>query len=145
MTSNRPYLIRALYEWITDNGLTPFLLVNAETPGTLVPKEHVRNGQIVLNVSPSAVHALQLGNDWIECSARFGGVARALQIPVPAVLAIYARENGYSMVFSPEPDWDESADSASPEPSDSPELPEPPEPPQPSGRPKRKPTLKIVK
>ena len=94
MTPTRPYLIRALYEWIEDNSMTPHLLVNAEAPGVSVPKQHVRDGQIVLNINAAAVRDLRLGNDWIEFSARFGGVARSVQIPVPAVQAIYARENG---------------------------------------------------
>lgn len=139
MTSNRPYLIRALYEWILDNDLTPLLLVDTEIPGVSVPKEHVRKGQITLNINPPAVHGLQLGNDWIEFSARFGGVARALQVPVAAVLAIYARENSHGMIFGPEPDdHNEPASDANPEP------PEPPQSPRPVGR-KRKPALKIVK
>ena len=102
MTSTRPYLIRALYEWIEDNGLTPHILVDAEAPGVTVPKQHIREGQIVLNINPSAVRDLRLGNDWIEFSARFGGVARAIQIPVAAVLAIYAHENGQGMAFGEE-------------------------------------------
>ncbi|MFO1372137.1 MAG: ClpXP protease specificity-enhancing factor [Candidatus Competibacteraceae bacterium] len=131
MTSTRPYLIRALYEWIEDNGLTPHVLVNAELPGVEVPKQHIHEGRIVLNINPSAVHDLQLGNEWIEFSARFGGVARVVRIPVAAVLAIYARENGQGMAFGEEPGSDEP----------------PPDAPQPDKptRPDRKPTLKIVK
>ena len=134
MTSNRPYLIRAFYEWIIDNDLTPLLLVDAQAPGVLVPKEHIRDGQITLNTHPSAVHGLQLGNDWIEFKARFGGVARGLQIPVAAVLAIYARENSHGMIFGPEPDD-----------QDPPAPDSPPEPPKPARRAKPKPALKIVK
>lgn len=133
MTSTRPYLIRALYEWIEDNGLTPHILVDATAPGVSVPKQHVREGQIVLNINPAAVHDLRLGNDWIEFSARFGGVARAIQIPVTAVLAIYARENGQGMAFGEEPSGEE------PPPPDKPDQPDQPP------RPSRKPVLKIVK
>ncbi len=88
MTSTRPYLIRALYEWIEDNHLTPHILVNAEAPGVEVPKQHVQEGRIVLNINAAAVRDLRLGNDWIEFNARFGGVARTVHIPVTAVLAI---------------------------------------------------------
>jgi stringent starvation protein B len=133
MTSTRPYLIRAIYEWIEDNNLTPHILVNTETPGVNVPKQHIREGQIVLNLTPTAVRDLRLGNEWIEFNARFGGVARALQIPVTAVLAIYARENGQGMAFGEEPSGD------APPPSDA------PQPDKPATRPDRKPMLKIVK
>jgi stringent starvation protein B len=133
MTSNRPYLIRAFYEWIEDNGLTPHLVVNAEAPGVEVPKQHVQEGRIVLNINGSAVRALHLGNEWIEFNARFGGVARTVRVPVTAVLAVYARENGHGMAFS-----EEQSDGG-----DEPPLPPPAE--KASGRPERKPTLKIVK
>lgn len=134
MTSTRPYLIRALYEWMEDNGMTPHILVDAEAPGVTVPKQHVREGQIVLNINPAAVRDLRLGNDWIEFSARFGGVARVIQIPVTAVLAIYARENGQGMAFGEEPSGEE------PPPPDQPDQPD-----QQPPRPSRKPVLKIVK
>lgn len=103
MSSSRPYLIRALYDWITDNGLTPHLLVNAELEGVEVPREHVHEGRIVLNVNPGAVRALELGNERVEFNARFGGVARTVSLPVDAVMAIYARENGQGMAFGNEP------------------------------------------
>ena len=135
MTSSRPYLIRALYEWIDDNGLTPHLLVNAEYPGVEVPRQHVHEGRIVLNINPSAVRDLRLGNEWIEFSARFGGIARLVRIPLAAVQAIYARENGQGMAFG-----DETLDENQPETDTQPE----PEPPTPSG-PARRPVLKIVK
>ncbi|HNW78209.1 MAG TPA: ClpXP protease specificity-enhancing factor [Candidatus Competibacteraceae bacterium] len=135
MTSSRPYLIRALYEWIDDNGLTPHLLVNAEYPGVEVPRQHVHEGRIVLNINPSAVRDLRLGNEWIEFSARFGGIARLVRIPLAAVQAIYARENGQGMAFG-----DETLDENQPETDSQPE----PEPPTPSG-PARRPVLKIVK
>lgn len=100
MSSSRPYLIRAIHEWILDNGLAPHLLVNAQSAGVNVPAQYVQNGKIILNISPGAVHHLQLGNDKIEFSARFGGVATYVVVPVSAVLAIYARENGQGMVFN---------------------------------------------
>ena len=102
MTPNRPYLIRAMYDWICDNGLTPHLAVDAHYPGTQVPQEFVQNGQIVLNLAPRAVQGLVAGNEDIIFSARFGGIPRHLVVPVGAVLAIYARENGQGMAFSPD-------------------------------------------
>ena len=99
MTSSRPYLLRALYEWIMDNGLTPYMLVDALFEGVEVPDQHVQDGKIVLNVSPSAVDGLELGNDWVLFSARFGGVDTRIFIPEQAVLAIYASETGKGMSF----------------------------------------------
>jgi stringent starvation protein B len=96
--STRPYLIRALYEWCTDHGLTPYIAVLADDT-VQVPREHVRNGEIVLNIGFDATSALKLGNDFIEFKARFGGVARDIFVPVNRVLAIYARENGQGMAF----------------------------------------------
>ncbi len=101
MTSNRPYLIRATHEWICDNGLTPHLAVDAGYPGTEVPQEFVKDGQIVLNVAPRAVTQFVAGNDEIVFSARFGGVPHHLRVPVGAVIAIFARENGQGMAFEP--------------------------------------------
>ncbi len=103
MTSNRPYLLRALYEWIAENGMTPHILVNAELTGVQVPTEFVHDGRIILNIAPSAVQGLALGNEQVEFNARFGGVPRSVTVPMFAVLAIYARENGRGMVF-PEDD-----------------------------------------
>lgn len=102
MTSNRPYLIRALYDWILDNQMTPHLLVSATHPRAKVPEHFVQDGKIVLNISPSAVRTLLLGNDLIELDARFGGVAMHVEVPVDAVLGIYARENGHGMLFPDE-------------------------------------------
>ncbi len=102
MTSSRPYLIRAIYDWITDNGLTPYLLVDATIEGVDVPRRYVENGRIVLNIAPSATAALSLGSDAVEFSARFGGTPVHLYIPVTAVMAIYARENGQGMMFNEE-------------------------------------------
>jgi len=100
MTSSRPYLIRAIHEWILDNGLAPHLLVNALVSGVEIPAQYVQNGKIILNISPSAVHNLELGNDRIEFTARFSGTAMTVSVPISAVLAIYARENGQGMVFN---------------------------------------------
>lgn len=97
-TSTRPYLIRALYEWCTDNGFTPYVAVRVDDSAQ-VPREYVKNGEIVLNISIDATSSLKLGNDFIEFKARFGGVAREIIVPVGRVIAIYARENGQGMAF----------------------------------------------
>ncbi|RYE41110.1 MAG: ClpXP protease specificity-enhancing factor [Hyphomicrobiales bacterium] len=102
-TSTRPYLIRALYEWCTDNGLTPYVAVRVDE-SVQVPREYVKDGEIVLNVSYDATSALQLGNDFIEFKARFGGKPRDIMVPVSHVIAIYARENGQGMAFPPPAD-----------------------------------------
>jgi stringent starvation protein B len=94
----KPYLLRALYEWCVDNGYTPHLGVKTDGR-TQVPTEHVRNGEITLNISPTAVHRLQMGNEVIEFSARFTGVARQISVPVANVYALYARETGHGMTF----------------------------------------------
>jgi len=136
MTSSRPYMIRALYEWIVDNGCTPYLLVDAQGQGVEVPQQHVnKDGQIVLNINPTAVKDLYLGLEQIQFNARFGGIPTDLLIPCRSVLGIYARENGQGMVFEPEPE---------------------PEPPKPDsgeaagkgakkGRESKRPSLKVVK
>jgi stringent starvation protein B len=102
MTSNRPYLIRALYEWIIDNGMTPHMLVDAEHPTAIVPTAFVDDGRIVLNVAPQAVQALELGNTVIRFSARFGGSPFAVEMAPQAVIGLYARENGQGMLFPEE-------------------------------------------
>jgi stringent starvation protein B len=94
----KPYLLRALYEWCVDNGHTPHLAVKVDSH-TQVPSEYVKNGEITLNISPGAVHKLQMGNEVIEFAARFGGVARQIQVPVANVYAVYARETGHGMTF----------------------------------------------
>ncbi|MCI0734112.1 MAG: ClpXP protease specificity-enhancing factor [Methylococcaceae bacterium] len=99
MTSLRPYLIRSLYEWILDNSLTPYLLVNAEHEKTVVPEQFIQEGRIVLNIRPRAIQTLIIGNSEITFHARFGGVPMKVEIPVSAVLAIYAQENGKGMIF----------------------------------------------
>ena len=99
VTPTRPYLTRAMYEWICDNNLTPHLLVDATQPNTLVPEKFIQDGQIVLNTAPHAVHALNISNDAISFSARFGGVSRDLYIPFQALMGIYAREKGQGLFF----------------------------------------------
>lgn len=131
MTSQRPYLLRAIYDWILHNGFTPYLLVNAFADGVLVPQQYVqKDGSIVLNLSPSAAQSLSLADDYIEFNARFGGVPQSVTVPVEAALAIYAKENGRGMVFEPEEGVD-------------PPKPRTPEPDKP-GKTKR-PTLTVVK
>lgn len=98
----RPYLLRAMHQWMTDAGMTPHVLVDTYVAGVDVPKAHVRDGRIVLNLSLDATRHLDLGNDLIGFEARFGGVARRVRVPVAAVLSIYARETGEGMVFPPE-------------------------------------------
>lgn len=102
MTSSRPYMVRALYEWILDNDCTPYILVNALADDVLVPTEHVKNGQIVLNIAPSAIRDLQLTNESMMFNGRFGGVPMDIYAPMTAVLGIYARENGQGMIFEVE-------------------------------------------
>jgi len=128
LSSNRPYLIRALYDWLVDNRQTPYLLVNAKHSGTRVPKQFVDDGRIVLNIDPGAVSDLYLGNEWISFSARFGGVAEEILVPPGAVLGIYAKENGQGMLF-PEEGGDDRGPDRDPEPTP----------------PGRRPSLKVVK
>lgn len=100
MTSNRPYLLRAIYDWISDNNLTPYVLVDASVQGVRVPPQAVRNGQVVLNIDMRAVANLDLGDEWVGFKARFSGVSQSVSFPVAAVLAIYAQENGQGMMFA---------------------------------------------
>lgn len=102
MTSNRPYLLRALYEWITDNGLTPHVLVDADVEGVDVPSHSVQDGKVVLNIAGSATEQLQLENETICFRARFSGKPYEIIVPMDAVIAIYARENGQGMMFARE-------------------------------------------
>ncbi len=100
MTSNKPYLIRALNEWILNNEMTPFLLVDANVEGVEVPQQHIRDGKIILNIAPGAVQEIAFEDEWIYFSARFSGQASMINVPINAVLAIYARENGRGMMFA---------------------------------------------
>ena len=137
MISSRPYLIRAIYEWIVDNDLTPYLLVNAEAPNVTIPEQYVQDGRIILNVSPQAVRDLDLSNEWVLFNARFGGVSMEVSVPPPAVLAVYAKENGRGMVFSEDDEVLDDGQGTEP-PDDT-----PPEPPVPPG--KGRPSLRVVK
>ena len=120
MTPNRPYLLRALYEWILDNGMTPHLLIDTTISGTRVPAEDINNNRIVLNISPDAVHELVLGNEEINFNARFGGKSRQIHLPINSVTAIYARENGQGLLFPAEQDQD--ALTSAPEKANKPHL-----------------------
>jgi stringent starvation protein B len=117
MTSHRPYLLRALYEWIADNDMTPHLLVDAGQPGVQVPPHTIRDGKVVLNIAARAVSTLELGNDAVRFTARFGGVSHPVSVPVSAVLAIYARETGQGMAL-PEDTTPGDAGDEPPTPSD---------------------------
>ena len=128
----RPYLVRALHEWMSDAGLTPHLVVDATAPGVRVPERYVEDGRIVLNVSHGATQALVLGNERIAFQARFGGTPHAVEVPLPAVLGIYARESGEGLVFP----TDEYATGDAPGPTPD----EPPPAPPPA-----RPSLKVVK
>ncbi|MEW9571138.1 ClpXP protease specificity-enhancing factor [Rhodanobacter sp. Si-c] len=140
MTSNRPYLLRAIYDWISDNGLTPYLLIDATGEGVRVPPQVIKNGQVVLNIAMRAVANLELGNDWVGFSARFSGVSHVVRIPVGSVLALYAQENGQGMMFPAEEEG-----------GDTPPPPAPDEPPPGQGgngddKPKRgAPFLRVIK
>jgi stringent starvation protein B len=102
MSSSKPYLIRAIYEWLVDNKFTPYLAVDASIEGVIVPEEYINNGQIVLNISPKSVKSLIIGNDVTEFSACFNAVVHKIYIPIAAVTAIYSKENNQGMVFDPE-------------------------------------------
>ena len=134
MASSQPYLIRAIYDWIADNNLTPYLLVDAENVDAVIPREFIEDGKIVLNINASAVSDLQLGNEYIMFNARFSGKAMEISVPIVAVLAIYARENGQGMMF------DESSNLPPTPPADG-------NPPTKPNKPKKssKPQLKVVK
>ena len=108
MTSKRPYLLRALYAWIADNGMTPHLVVDATRPGVQVPPFAVSDGRVVLNVADRAVAGLEMGNDLITFTARFGGVSHPVRVPISAVLLIYARETGHAMALPEDADGVES-------------------------------------
>jgi stringent starvation protein B len=99
LPSRRPYFLRAMHQWITDCGYTPQVIVAADADGAEVPRAHVRDGKIVLNISFSATRQLELGNEWLEFGARFSGVAHQVRVPIEAVLAVYSRETGEGMVF----------------------------------------------
>ena len=133
MTPSRPYLLRAFFDWLLDNDLTPHLVVNVNTPHVMVPMQFVQDGQIVLNIAPRAVTQFHMDKDAVSFTARFGGVAQQVYIPLAAVLAIHARENGVGTLFPPEPGYETWLEEQREQPD--------PEPPRPNGRP----TLKVIK
>lgn len=128
MTSQKPYFIRAIYQWLQDNQLTPYLLVNTTFDGVQVPLEYINDGKIVLNIDPDAIHNFHVDNEWISFSARFSGKQMELFIPIIAVLAIYGKENNEGMFFT--------EDDAPPSPPNKPTTADPK---------KNRPGLKIVK
>jgi stringent starvation protein B len=130
ITTTRPYLIRAIFDWALDNGLTPHVLVDASAAGARVPPGYAQEGKITLNIHPQAVQGLELGKEWIMFSARFSGRSVAIEIPVSAVLAVFARENGQGFFFQEAPAT--AADSTEPTPPETPP-------------PRKGPGLKIVK
>ncbi len=103
MTPSRPYLVRALNDWILDNNMTPYIVVDVDVQGVSVPEDYVTNGQIILNISPSAVSELLVDLEAISFKARFGGVPMQVYVPIVAIMAIYSKENGQGMVFGAEP------------------------------------------
>ena len=139
MTSSRPYIVRALYEWILENKCTPYVLVNAFDEGVQVPQEHVKDGQIILNITPSAVQSLSIHDSAIEFQGRFGGIPKHVFVPIEAIMGIYAKENGQGMMFDLENDGSDPTDPEGPD-----------EPPDPSsedsvGSSNKKPSLRLVK
>jgi stringent starvation protein B len=139
MTSHRPYLLRALSEWIADNDMTPHLLVDATQPGVQVPSSAVKEGKVVLNIAERAVVRLQIDNDSVSFSARFGGVSYPVMVPISAVLAIYARETGQGMALP-----DDVGNTPGPGDGDEPPTPSAPAPEDAPGAGKR-PHLRVVK
>lgn len=135
MTPSRPYLLRALYEWILDNSATPHILVNALHPEVQVPQDYVKDGQIVLNIAPSAVKALSLGNELLTFNARFRGIPMDISVPLSAVIGVYAKENGRGMMFENGGDGPDFPGPTEPHDPDSPSTP-------PSGG---RPSLRVVK
>jgi stringent starvation protein B len=145
--STKPYLLRALFEWCVDNGYTPHIAVRVDSK-TQVPAEYVKGGEITLNISPNAVHKLQIGNELVEFSARFGGVARQISLPIGNIYALYARETGHGMTFDSDgakPSIQSRAESEAAPTSAKPPtaLPAPSDPKKPSGG--GKPTLRRIK
>tara|TARA_R110002111_G_scaffold207374_2_gene271567 strand:+ start:289 stop:669 length:381 start_codon:yes stop_codon:yes gene_type:complete len=126
MSSQKPYLIRAIFDWLLDNGATPYLLVNTTFPGVKVPEDYINDNKIVLNIAPDAVQHFQADNEWISFSARFSGKPLELFVPIEAVLGIYGKENNQGMFFTED------------------EAPTPPDKPKPTPV-KDRPSLKIVK
>lgn len=124
MSPRRPYILRAFYDWLLDNQLTPYLVVNAEYVGTIIPMEFVQDGQIVLNIAPQAVGNFLMSRNEVQFSARFSGIPRQVYVPMGAIMAIYARENGAGTMFESEPGYEQEEHS--------------------SGQEKTKPTIQLV-
>mgnify|MGYP000011514704 CR=1 FL=1 len=150
MRSNRPYLLRAFFDWIVDNDCTPYIVVDAHFPGVEVPQDFVTDGQIVLNIAPRAVTNFDMNNEYVQLSTRFSGMPIDIYLPVGAVMGIYTQENGQGMVFEPENPEDEPP----PPPPPSPKGPKPvltaaekavKNPPKPPASGKPKPSLRVVK
>jgi stringent starvation protein B len=120
MSSNRPYLLRALYEWINDNQMTPYILVDANGSGVQVPASSIKDGRVVLNLAPRAVVQLEIGNTDIRFLARFGGVSQSIRVPVSAVLAIYAQETGQGMALPEPSEMDADAETVGSDPDPAP-------------------------
>jgi stringent starvation protein B len=116
MSSNRPYLMRAIYDWISDNNLPPYVLVDAGAPGVQVPPQVIKNGQVVLNLAMRAVANLDLGNEWISFQARFSGKSHSIHLPMHSILALYAQENGQGMMFPAEEGGDNAPPPSPPSP-----------------------------
>lgn len=147
MTSSRPYIIRAIYEWIVDNGLTPYILVDTRSEAVVVPRDYIENNRIILNISMQATQGLALDNDNVSFSARFGGKPMNVYVPTSSVLAIYAQENGQGMMFGEAEEMPAETAPQAPVPEGADEGDGPdddPSGPGPSGGGK-KPSLKIVK
>jgi len=147
MTSHRPYLLRALAEWIAENDMTPHLLVDASLPGVQVPPSAVKDGKVVLNIAERAVVRLQIDNHSVSFSARFGGVSYPVMVPISAVLAIYARETGQGMTLPDDIGAGQGGVGAGDGDGDGNENDEPPTPPAPDDTPPsaRRPHLRVVK
>ena len=107
MTPTRPYFLRAIYDWIVDNECTPYLAVYADAPGVEVPREYVENGEITLNISPTAVANFHMNNDLVQFNARFNGISQTISVPIAAVLGVFAKENGQGMAFPEEPGYEQ--------------------------------------
>ena len=152
MTSNRPYLLRALYEWINDNNLTPYVLADANAPGVQVPKSAIKDGKVVLNIAMRAVASLHMSNHGISFMARFSGMSQSIFIPIDSVIAIYAQETGQGMMLPPDESHSdahqyseslENHENESGQDQDSDDSPSPPDKPSPS--PPKGGHLRIVK
>lgn len=140
MSSSRPYIVRALYDWILENGCTPYILVNAFGDDVEVPMEHVKDGQIVLNISPQAVQALVIQDHALEFEGRFAGIPKLVYVPTAAVLGIYAKENGQGMIFDAAGSMPKPPSPTGTDPSPGPKSTEKPTQSEPS-----KPSLRLVK